>query len=252
MSFEIYRFSCTYPFFKKEGLLLHSNKNWSEVSPYPGKNQETLEEALAQLKMVQQGWKGALLPSVAFGLYSLKPPIAGSYPVCLLLMGKENPGYTTAKVKLGDYDVATARQIASDLKNRYSLRIDLQEKWTPEQVREFCSYFQPEDFEFIEDPGCDIAPFPMKTEATTVWKPMVRGIPPSKAEIILSSTFESGVGISQIASLSSRQKIPVHPLGIGTYNYLEDDLLKEPLIIRDGYIQIPPELRVKRERLTLC
>ena len=52
MRFEIYRFSCNYPnFFKKEGLLLHSPEGyWSEVSPFPGKNKETLHDALEQLK----------------------------------------------------------------------------------------------------------------------------------------------------------------------------------------------------------
>lgn len=260
MRFEIYRFRCNYPgFLIKEGFLLHSTEGyWSEVSPFPGKNNETLSEALEQLKAIQQGWTGPLLPSVEFGLYSLKKMESFSVPVCLLLMGSVSqilkqakaPGYTTAKIKLGDFDVHTACKLTEELKETFRLRIDLQEKWSPEQTRQFCSYFVPRDFEFIEDPGCDISPYPMKTEATTVWKPMVRGIPPLGAKVILSSVFESGVGIRQIAALAKQQEIPFHALGIGTYNFLEKDLLEERLKIEKGYLTIPTTLSVDKSQLS--
>jgi O-succinylbenzoate synthase len=261
MQFEIYRFQCNYPgFLTKEGVLLQSPEGyWSEVSPFPGKNKESLHEAVEQLKAIQQGWKGPLFPSVEFGLYSLKRTESFSVPICLLLMGSvsqivkqaEAPGYTTAKVKLGDFDVPTARKLTEELKVKFRLRIDLQEKWSPQQTRQFCSYFTPTDFEFIEDPGCDISPYPMKTETTTVWKPMVRGIPPQGADVILSSTFESGVGICQIATLAKRQEIPLHALGLGTYNFLENDLLDSPLALENGYLKIPSILLVNVKQLNL-
>lgn len=259
MSFEIYRFTCNYPgLLQKEGFLLESSDGvWSEVSPSPRKNRESLQEALEQLQAIQQGWKGPLFPSVALGLYSLEktPPLI--WPVCLFLAGSpaqilkraEATEYTTAKVKLGDFDLPTAVSLTRTLIQKFRLRIDIQEKWTPEQTLQFCSYFAPTDFDFIEDPGCDISPHPMKTESTTVWKPMVRGIPPLASDLILSSTFESGVGIAQIVALAHRQQIPLHPLGIGTYLYLEEDLLEEPLTIQNGYLHTPLHLRVKKEKL---
>lgn len=254
---QIYHFSCTYPHMKKEGFLLHEAGHWSEVSPFPGRNQETLSDALAQLKNPTKD----LFPSVAFGLYSLQAPIAGKFPVCLLLMGSadeiykhahQSIGYTTAKIKVGHLDPLVACHLVKDLKDRFRLRIDINEQWTPSQVLEFCSHFKPTDFDFIEDPGCDISPYPMKTEKTTVWKPMVRGIPPMASDVILSSVFETGVGICQIAALAQKKEIPPHPLGIGTYNYLADDILEEPLLIEDGYLHVPSKIHVKKERLVLC
>ena len=259
MEFEIYHFCCNYPgLLTKEGFLLHSREgHWSEVSPFPGKNRETLQETLEQLQALQRGWQGPLSPSVEFGLYSLQKTESFSVPVCLLLMGSisqifrqaETPGYTTAKIKLGDYDVKTAIKLVEELKQKFRIRVDLQEKWTPFQVRQFCAHFSPPDFEFIEDPGFDIAPFPMKTESTNVWKPMVRGIPQEGANVILSSTFESGVGIRQIAALAKRQKIPSHAIGIGSYLLIEKDVLEEPLKLENGHLLVPATLQVDTKRL---
>lgn len=267
MDFKIYHFKIYQEVFgAKEGFLLQGEQGWSEVSPLPGRSKESLEEALQQLRAIQQGYQGPLLPSVAFGLFGLTSPKITKAPVCLFLMGtsqdilkraKQNYGCKTAKVKLGSFDLSTAVFLVKILKQDFHLRIDLGGRWSPEKVISFCSNFDPRDFEFIEDPGHDISPFHMASDdaelgSIRVWKPMVRGIPSKQVPVILSSSYESGIGIHQIASLAQTLEIPSHPLGIGTFMHLESDLLQEPLVIRDGEIHFPSEMHVKKEMLTLC
>jgi hypothetical protein len=167
-----------------------------------------------------------------------------------ILQQAETNEYKTAKIKLGDFSLQTAKHLVQALKTQFRLRIDIQEKWPAKQVLEFCGHFLPSDFDFIEDPGCDIHPYPMKTETKEIWKPMVRGIPSRSYPIILSSVFETGVGIRQLVILAEQKKIPLHPLGIGTYSYLENDFLENRLIIKNGHIYIPQIISVNTQRLT--
>jgi O-succinylbenzoate synthase len=267
MEFKIYHFEIIQAIFgRKEGFLLEGKKNWSEVSPLPGRSRETLSQVLAQLKEVQNGYQGPLLPSVEFGLFGLIAPRISEAPVCLFLNGtvqdilkqaKKNHGCKTAKIKLGSLDLAAALFLVKVLKQDFRLRLDIGSSWSKEQISTFLSHFAPEDFEFIEDPGHDVSPFPMASDehclgSTVVWKPMVKGLPEKKTPVILSSSYESGIGIHQIATLAKILEIPAHPLGIGTVVYLQEDLLEDPPFIREGKIHFPEEFHIKQERVTPC
>ncbi len=258
MHFDIFSFRIG----NKEGFLLEGeNGIWSEVSPLPGRNLETHPETLAALKT-----KRTDLPSVRFGLWGLTAPRIAKAPVALFLSGtpeeilkkaKHPFGCTTAKVKMGSLDVTSAIHLAKNLKQQFRLRLDLGGTWSEKDVTTFCSHFDPSDFDYIEDPGSDISPFRMAADChtlgdITIWKPMVRGLPEPQKKIILSSTYESGVGLHQIASLAQTFEIPSHPLGIGTYLDLHDDILIDRLYFKDGEIHFPPEFRIKRDRLTPC
>ncbi len=227
MKFKIYHFKIIQAIFGiKEGFLLQSEKNWSEVSPLPGRSRETLSQALEQLKAVQNGYQGPLFPSVEFGLFGLTAPRISEAPVCLFLNGtvqdilkhaQQNHGCKAAKLKLGHLDVTAAVFLARTLKQDFRLRLDIGGNWSKEQISTFLSHFAPEDFEFIEDPGHDVSPFPMASDdhclgSTLVWKPMVKGLPEKKTPVILSSSYESGIGIHQIATLAQALEIPAHPL----------------------------------------
>jgi O-succinylbenzoate synthase len=267
MDFKIFHFTIYQEIFgAKEGFLLQGEKTWGEVSPLPGRSHENLDQVFEQLKAVQQGYQGPLFPSVEFGLFGLTAEKITEAPVCLFLRGtvqdilkqaKKNHGCTAAKVKLGSFDLPTALFLAKVLKQDFRLRLDIEGKWDKEKIAAFISHFAPQDFDFIEDPGYDISPFPMASDdgflgSTVVWKPMVRGLPEKKTSVIMSSSYESGVGIHQIASLAQVLEIPAHPLGIGTALHIHEDLLEDPLVIRDGKIYFPPELRIKKEKIALC
>jgi O-succinylbenzoate synthase len=267
MDFKIFRFTLRHTAVgDKEGLLLQDGKRWSEVSPLPGRSQETISEALQQLKSVQQGYAGSLFPSVAFGLFGLTAPRIVKAPVCLFLMGtpqeilkhaKKNHGCKAAKIKLGAFDLPTAIFLVKTLKKEFRLRIDIGSLWDHEKIKTFCSEFDPHDFEFIEDPGHDVSPFEMASDdaglgSKIVWKPMIRGLPPKQAPVILSSSYESGIGLHHIAALAASLEIPAHPLGIGTFINMEEDLLETPLEIREGEVYFPAEFQIKKERLSPC
>ena len=158
-------------------------------------------------------------------------------------------GCTVAKVKIAPFDLPTAVGLIKTLKKIFRLRIDINAKWNRDKLLAFLSHFSPEDFDFIEDPGCDIAPFPMASDEyshshITIWKPMVKGLPTPKTPVILSSSYESGIGLHQIAALA--QNFSPHALGIGTFLYLEDDLLEEPLTLKQGMVHFPQKLQVKK------
>lgn len=267
MEFKIFHFKITLKAFGiKEGFLLQNENHWSEVSPLPSRSRETLSEALQQLKAVQNGYQGPLFPSVEFGLFGLSSPKITDAPVCLYLNGtvqdilkhtKKNHGCKTAKLKVGHLDVPAAVFLANLLKNEFRLRLDIVGKWSQEQTTRFLSNFAPEDFEFIEDPGYDISPFLIASDGQTlgsivVWKPMIKGMPQKKSAVILSSSYESGVGIHQIASLAKACEIPSHNLGIGTVVHVQEDPLTDPPFIREGKIHFPSEFHIKKERVTPC
>jgi O-succinylbenzoate synthase len=88
--------------------------------------------------------------------------------------------------------------------------------------------------------------------SSVVWKPMVRGLPEKKSRVILSSSYESSIGIHQIASLAKNWEIPIHPLGIGTVIHLQEDLLEDPPFIKDGKVHFPVEFRIKKEKVSPC
>jgi len=228
--------------------------SFGEVAPLLGRSQETLDEAEQQLRNL----KDALFPSVTFALTPL-PQEEIVWPTAALLLGtpaeifgqaKKFADFKVAKVKVGHLSPLEAAAIARDLKDHFCLRIDINSQWDLHQTQTFCSHFTPADFEYLEDPPIGNFGFPIASDdishphATfTVWKPTVRGIPPSQPNLILSSAWESGVGIANIIRLAHFLNLPQHPLGIGTYHYLDDDFLKEPLVFSQGNVTIPANLR---------
>ncbi len=232
---------------------------WGEVSPLAPRSVETLEDCIGQLQAVQNGWKGALYPSVAFAIESARHPFKHlEWPVAYLFMGTEGmimhhaekaEGFSHAKLKIGDFSVADAVRIARRLKERFRLRLDFNSKWSPANVHQFCGHFTPDDFEFLEDPGAAVDGFRVAADEAAlgeleVWKPSLKGIPRPHDKLILSSAWESGIGIASIAALAHRLDLPKHPLGIGTYFYLEDDLLESPLRFSKGNIILSPEIKL--------
>lgn len=246
----------------REGLLVERENGWGEIAPLPGFSNENLNDVLQQLHAIKHGWKGNLLPSVAFGLEPLaQKPL--SWPASALLMGspqeilqraEQMSDFTSAKVKVGNLSAQEAVQVVKELKSKFHLRVDVNGKWSLAQAKEFCSHFQPHDFDYIEDLGHDL-PFPLasdfmesKNAKALIWKPTIRGIPQSQPNLVLSSAFESGIGLSNIVQLAQHLSLPKHPIGIGTYHYLSEDLLEEPLLFSNGMVHIPV-LKPKREKL---
>jgi hypothetical protein len=160
-------------------------------------------------------------------------------------------GFYYAKLKLKGLSLPDAILITKKLKQHFLLRLDINLLWSQSELKEFCSHFHPDDFDYIEDPGYDISPFPVAydelpipfPEALQIWKPSVKGIPCSSQNIILGSAFESGIGLASIAKLahhlsSNDKNFRVRALGLGTYHLIEQDLLETPLVFSQGAVTI--------------
>jgi O-succinylbenzoate synthase len=244
----------------REGFLIETENGWSEVSPLPNYSSENLNDALEQLRALQEGRQVNFLPSVAFGLFSVtQAPV--SWPASALFMGTKreileqadkSQEFSTAKIKVKNLPLADAIDVVKNLKNHFRLRIDANGSWPLAQALEFCSHFHQDDFDYIEDPVSDPKdlshfPFPVGLDAqqspivpkAQIWKPTVKGIPAFQDNLVLSSAFETGIGIGKLVQLAATLKLPKHPIGLGTYHYLSEAVLEEPLTFSNGMVHVP-------------
>ncbi|MCC6477560.1 hypothetical protein IT157_10945 [bacterium] len=59
-------------------------------------------------------------------------------------------------------------------------------------------------------------------------------------KVVFSSMYDSGVGLAHIAALAREYGSPDVAHGLGTSGIFEEDILREPLQIRDGKLHVPP------------
>lgn len=220
-----------------------------------------------------------LYPSVSFGIESallqlLDPLPLFSLPFSALFQGSARTihiqaekaarlGIKSAKLKIGDLKFAEAQSLIDALKGPFHLRIDLNQKWKDRDVHRLFSRYSAEDFDYIEDPfqnpkelihfplpyALDYREnislqFPMKV---LVLKPALAGqISKIRQKIILSSCFDTGIGIFHIASLAKRLGLS-EPQGLGPYLHLNEDVLDQNLPIKEGLIEIPETISLQKK-----
>lgn len=59
---------------------------------------------------------------------------------------------------------------------------------------------------------------------------------------VISSSFETSLGILALANLAACQRI-VHPCGLDTLKWFQNDILKQPLSIENGIINLRPSVK---------
>lgn len=242
----------------REGFLLQREDRWGEIAPLPGFSRETLADALAEIKALWPDLSRATLPSVRFGFASLQKPLRSiRLPLAAL---SPRPGFTTLKLKVGHLSVSEAVSLVQTYKSHYRLRIDCNRAWNLEQALTFATHFQPTDFAHLEEPlhtfdelmqFSEITHFPLAIDESlldspwqklpslkaVVVKPTIVGaIPllPPHVDLILSSAYESGLGLLHIARLSHEHQLS-HPIGLDTYTALKEDLLTTPIDCSAGF-----------------
>lgn len=241
----------------REGLILQSDTGFGEIAPLPGFSRETLNEALAETLSVLRTGKEPTLPSVQFGFACAQTPLRSIHlPLCAL---EPRPGFQTLKLKLGHLPLNEAIALAKQHLSP-SLRLDCNRAWTLDQALHFASHFKPTDFAYLEEPlrnpqdlivfsqlthfplaldesiHCDWASIP--TLKAIVVKPTIVGsIPPipPHLDLILSSSYESGLGLLHIARLAQEHRL-TQPIGLDTYCALQDDILTTPINCSSGSI----------------
>lgn len=188
-------------------------------------------------------------------------------------------GYTSAKLKVSHLSFEDAANIIHQLKDKFRLRIDVNRAWsTPDSLR-FFSQFPLSTFDYVEEPfqnPHDLAQFPhplavdesfpqdlsleqlesLPTLKALIYKPTMQGgmlncIPLHKwatergISLVLSSSFESDLGLMHVASIAHRLSI-VSPAGIGTYYYLKDHVCKPPMRFSHSVVHIPAQITPKK------
>jgi O-succinylbenzoate synthase len=171
---------------------------------------------------------------------------------------RQREGYTSAKLKVGHLSFSEAKELILKLKDLFHLRIDVNRAWTTEESLRFFAQFTFDAFDYVEEPfqnPHDLAYFPralavdesfphhlslkeletLPTLKALIYKPTLQGglayalnlaswCKKQKISLVLSSSFESDIGLGHIASMAHRLKL-TSPIGTGTQAYLEKSLI---------------------------
>lgn len=272
----------------------------AEIAPFPSLSLETTKEALEQLQakkeqilkldwtedtLLQQLFELNLFASSRFGLESalyalLKPIPSFRVSTSALLMGspqqilqqanlRKKEGFYSAKLKIGHLKFQEAKDLIEELKEIFSLRIDVNRAWTTSDSLRFFSQFPLGTFEYVEEPfqnPKDLSVFPhplavdesfpsslslkeleaLPTLKALIYKPTIQGgfldcfplytfATQRGISFVLSSSFESPLGLTHIASLAHRLALNV-PIGIGTYHYLDPSIDKKGISFSGPFI----------------
>ena len=237
----------------RQGLIVEWDGNFGEIAPFPNFSSETLDEAKKEALLWLRNNTPPTLPSVRFGIACAKRPLR-SLRLPLASLGMK-AGFSTVKLKIGHLSAREAISYVKEHLGKAHLRLDCNRKWSLEESLFFADHFQRDDFAYLEEPVepsslvafSQITHFPIALDESIhrdwatipslkaiVVKPTIIGsLPqvPSRYDLVLSSSYESGLGLLHIASLAE-MGIPV---GLDTYSALKEDLLIEPIRCSQGY-----------------
>jgi O-succinylbenzoate synthase len=187
-------------------------------------------------------------------------------------------GFQSIKVKAGGVvkkDVERVKAVMELVNNRARIHLDVNQRWSYEDSLYFASEIIPKQIEYIEEPFKDITRIPDFFQKTNIavaldesillsdWKmaqslrgvkvwvlkpTLLGGIRKALAaahdaqnngvSLVISSSFETGIGLSSLIHLAAACGNPVRA-GIDTLKYFDRDLLKKPLVIKDGKLNVP-------------
>jgi len=232
---------------------------WGEVAPLPGFSNETLEEAIADLI---EG-NDSSYPSVQWGRASamldlINPLEIESIPVRTLHQDK---------IKIGHLSLENAIKKVESFEKA---GVDMNQNWNLEDALKLAKRFP--FLEYFEEPlksTEDHSQFPypvaldesLRTSSSPsypnvkahVIKPTLHGYPlPKKVkgvDFILSSSYESEIGIYQIAKLAFRLKIPLKPMGLGTCHLFDEPLFDESPQIINQRLYFPKKWSLKMDKV---
>ena len=238
----------------RKGLAVQLSDGWGEVAPYPGRSQETIDQAIEQLLRVLSGEEEKLLPSVQFGLESALShfqPVKA--PLYAFLNGSVEEilrraeasfaqGYRTAKVKISTLSVDAAIGLLNRLKDRFRLRVDCNNAFSFRDAVSIFSRFEPSVFDYIEDPTRETSrlaefPYPFALDETISSLPI--DTYPQLYGFILKPTVLGGKkGCAPFIQLAKKHNLkvvfsPVFESGLGLLQILNVashfGLLSEPI-----------------------
>lgn len=248
MSYSLFEY--VHPTKNKKGIIVQKGSCFGDISPLPNWSEESFEEALEETIEVLTNQKKPKFPSVRFGLSCLNQPLT-PFAVNLCALNQPKPGCKSLKLKLGNLNLSEAINLVLEYKSHFKLRLDFNQKWDFEKLMAFVNNFSKEDFEYLEDPTqtiqelykfSEITKFPIAID-DFYRKNLDTKIPHLKAivikptlsnpnvtlpvPVILSSCYESSLGIAHIANLAQNNLCQ----GLDTFY---DDFLSPPLYVKEG------------------
>ncbi|MCB1084606.1 MAG: hypothetical protein KDK60_00730 [Chlamydiia bacterium] len=267
MKRTIYHYSRPFKGGVREGLLLHyksenRREGWGEVAPLPGFSQESLSEALSALISGDHTRFPSTAWGVAAALLDLKSPLdIPSIPVRTL---------HEDKIKIGHLSLEKALAL---FKEKKGSGVDMNRQWSLDEALSFAKAFP--HLDYFEEPlkegiGAEHFHYPVALDESLrektlppypnikmyVIKPTLLGYPlPSirkGVDFILSSSYESELGIYQIAKLAYRLKLPLLPMGLGTCHLFEDSLFEEEPMIKNGHLHFPQKWKLKKDKVQVA
>lgn len=231
---------------------------------------------------VQFGLESALSPRVVLSapLYAL---LSGSEEeIIKQAQIAVAQGYTTVKLKISSFSLDTAQRIIHHLKRQFRIRIDCNSFFSFAEATELFSPFERSTFDYIEDPIYEIDRLPefshpFALDETVLQyaslpvedyrnlygfilkptilggekgcRPIIEFAQKRKLKVVFSSSFESELGLLQILSLAGKFDLLAEPLGLDTYRYLRQDLLKPPVNFCTPHITVGTALEINLDKL---
>ncbi len=250
----------------REGTLLHSRGLWAEASPLPGWSPAGAPEIAFAHSCL------SFIPHHAFSLPIAALLTGSADSIVLQARAYLALGFKCAKVKVGALNFPDAKRLLNDLSKHFLLRVDVNRMWPTEEALSFFSSFSKEAFEFVEEPvqelktlarfplpfaldesvreRSEILQMPLKNLRALVIKPTLTGSLQRCFQLsmrakqlgiytVVSSAFESGVGIFHLAHFAKIVQPKGVSAGLGTYLLMEEDVLDERLQIKGGRLYIP-------------
>ena len=190
-------------------------------------------------------------------------------------------GFSSAKIKISQLSLEDAFAVLEDLRKVFSLRVDANQCFSFTEAMHFFGQFPINAFDFIEEPTWETSrlvnfshPFGLDETIekepnfafeylanckAIIVKPMVQGFFATKTlvkrlkgkriQLIFSSSYESGLGLMQIASLATQMTQDLYPLGLDTQTLFAEDILTPFPIFSDPICVCPPQARIQMHLL---
>lgn len=232
---------------------------WGEVAPLPGFSTETHEEALHDLIEGEESYYSSVQWGMASAMMDLIDPIDVER-IPIRVLEKE-------KIKIGHLSL---KEASAKIENSECKGVDMNQQWSLTDALHLASTFP--HLDYFEEPlkqGEDANRFhyPVALDESLragtipsypsvkmhVIKPTLHGYPlPKKVkgvDFILSSSYESELGIYQLAKLAKRLNLPLKPMGLGTTHLFEEPLFKEVLTVHQGWLHFPKTWTLMMDKL---
>ncbi|HLF70215.1 MAG TPA: enolase C-terminal domain-like protein [Actinomycetota bacterium] len=262
----------------RTGFVVEGRTGWAECSPFPGHSDPVVCEGSAR-SVADESWPAPVRDRVA---------VCALVPACDPRRAARivaESGCSGAKVKVGDPgSVARVAAVRGALGDDGKIRIDANGAWEVEKAAEMIRSLSAFNLEFVEQPVATLAGFarlkdlvdvPLAADELIVSPETFRHcarsgvvdvlvarvqhlggvnaalelINAAGLPVVVSSLIETSIGLSAGVALAAAMPELHHASGLGTAAMLSGDIVDEPLLPSEGWLQVRrPEVNEEKLR----